>query len=155
MDFLGTEPEIDLDAPSAWDDISVTVGHWGYLGKVSDPTLGDTAAIRRLGLDLKLRFRNLELWGGGMAGFDRDLVMDRYTPSVTWFGEASYGVTSWFIPVYLFQYQDSSTFELWDARHDLGAVFLLLENARARVKYSYSDDGVNNEAAELHLLIAF
>ena len=155
IDLFGRQPDVDLEDESALDDLAVTVSQWGLGGTVSDPTVGETAAIRRLGADVKVRFRDLEVWSGAMVGRDRNLVLDQREPSLTWFGEASYGVTSWLRPVYLFQYQDSSTFERVRTQHDVGMLLMVHENLRLRAKYTYAHDSATSQGADVQLLMAF
>jgi hypothetical protein len=155
IDLHGKQPDVDLDNPSWVDDLVVTVANWGYYGTVTDPTLGDTARIRRLGLDAKVRFRDAELWGGTMYGYDHNNVKMEIQPSFTAFGELSYGVTPWLRPVYLFQFQDSSNFARVHYEHDLGLLLIALENLRVRVKYGYARNDTVSQNAELQLLVAF
>ena len=156
MDFRGEEPRIDLDAePSLLDEASLTVATWAYAGQVRDLGGTPTSKIRRLGLDLKLRLARFGAWGGVMLGWDRDLMQYRNVLSLTWFVEVSFALTSWLTPIYVYQYQDSAVFEREIQQHDLGVVVLLLENVRGRAKVTFTDDGVDNETAEVQLLLAF
>jgi len=155
IDLRGRQPDVDLEHPCPLDDVSLTVSHWGLRGTVWDAALGDTARIWRFGLDAKLRFRELEVWSGVMLGADRNLVAARREPSVTWFGEASYGVTGWLRPVYLVQLQDSSTFERVHLQHDVGALLMVLENVRVRGAYTFRRDAATANSLDLQLLVAF
>jgi hypothetical protein len=40
------------------------------------------------------------------------------------------------------------------AQHDAGALMLITENLRARLRFTFTDDGERNEVAELQLLLA-
>lgn len=155
MDLLGEEPDIDLDEPSAWDDLVLTVGHWGYWGTTRDPVMGDVARIRRLGVDSKLRFGRWSMWTGAMLGLDRDLMRDLPSTSITLFGELSVYARSWLMPMYLVQYQESAAFAQPYLQHDVGLVVLAQENIRIRVSGTYRDDGVDNEGADAQVLIGF
>jgi hypothetical protein len=155
MDFLGNEPDLDLLKPSAAQDLSFTVGQWGYWGRVEDSAGAKVARVRRFGFEGKLMFRELSLIGGAMLGFDRDLMTYVDDRSLTWFGEASYPLLSWLIPVYMYQYQDAESFAVETQRHDVGLILLPLENMRVRVKYTYTDDAMKNEEAELQVFMAF
>lgn len=155
MDFLGEEPDIDLDAEeSVLDDLALTVGHWGYMGEVSDVTGETTAEIIRFGLDFKAYFRHWSLWGGFMLGLDEDVTRGAHLDSHTAFAELSYPALSWLLPMYLFQVQDASDLQESTIQHDLGALILLQENVRARVRFGYSDDGIDNEVADIQVLFA-
>ena len=155
MDFLGNEPDIDFDAePSALDDFSATLATWGYWGEVRDADATPTQEIRRLGLEAKIYFKLISLWTGWMAGFDNDLTLvgDSRSESSTVFGELSYPVTSWFLPIYLYQYQDASSFNKATQQHDIGALFLPYENIRVRAKFTAKDNDMKDEVAELQIL---
>lgn len=154
-DFRGEDPEIDLDAESILDDLTVTLGHWGYLGSVHHANDDLRSRIKRLGLDAQVRYRRLTVWGGAMLGLDHNFDAGRRNTSLTAFGEVAFAVTSWLTPIYVFQYQDAASLPQARRQHDLGVVVLLLEDIRARARFSYSDDGVNNESADIQVLVAF
>lgn len=155
MDFLGEDPEVDFDAEeSIFDNTSLVLGHWGYWGEVADVSGNRTSDVRRLGIDLKLTLANFNLWGGFMLGADYNVDVDANLNSHTAFVEASYPVTSWFVPLYVFQVQDSSNLQDTTVQHDVGALVMLMDNLRARLRYGYSADGIDNELAELQLLFA-
>ncbi len=131
MAFDGSEPEIDFDAePSALEDLTVTLAHWGYLGRVDGPSGEELTDILRFGLDGKVGFRKWALWSGLMYGADHDIVRDLPSVSVTGFTEVSYLLKSWLIPTYLYQYQDTATFQTVSHEHSLGLVTLIQENIR-------------------------
>lgn len=156
MDFRGREPRVDLDAePSFWDETSVTVATWAYAGEVRDADAKPAAKIHRLGVDAQLRLAGFGAWGGLMLGADRDLTLLRTMLSATWFIELSYALTSWLVPVYVYQYQDSAALERPVEQHEIGVVFLILEDLRGRAKFTFTDDLVDNEAVDLQLLVAF
>jgi hypothetical protein len=155
MDFLGNEPDVDLTHPRASQDLSFTIAHWGYWGRV-DSSLGEPVfRIRRFGAEGKLLFRDFALIGGAMLGLDRDLMTYEDDRSLTWFAEVSYPLLTWLIPMYLYQYEDAQSFEREVQRHDVGVILLPLENMRVRLKYTYTDDAVKNEEAELQVFMAF
>jgi hypothetical protein len=155
MDFLGQEPDMDLEEPSLSDDITLTLAHWGARGGV-DGTSGERAGfVRRLGFEGTVGFKDLTLSGGAMFGFDLDLAARRNVHNLTWFAELSYAPVSWLVLLYIFQYQDSAAFTQETMQHDAGALVLLLENVRLRAKVGVSDDDVKNEVAELQFLSAF
>lgn len=156
MTMLGQEPEIDLMAePTFWENVHATIGHFGYLGRVRDLDGTDTHEIRRFGLEGRLYAHGLTLWGGAIVGFDEDLQTERDVLSLTWFVEAGYALTSWLAVQYAYQYLDSSDLEEERQQHDVGFVALITENVRARLKLSFSDDGVRNDRLEAQLLAAF
>ena len=154
MNFLGDEPDIDLDAePTAVDDMSLTLGHWGYWGRTGASGGADTANILRFGLDLKYQWSEFSLWGGVMVGLDTDLAVDSRDTSITWFGEASYGVLSWLHILYQYRFQDAESLTTISQQHDAGVVVLVLENLRLRLSYTFTDDGIDNETAGIQALL--
>jgi hypothetical protein len=155
MDLAGNEPDLDLSEGSIVDDVVITLGHWAYWGRVAGLAGDNIYRIRRFGLDARLGFRGITVWGGVMLGLDRDLTIYVDNESVTWFGEVSYPVFAWLMPMYLYQYQDAASFGREVETHDLGFVLLPLENTRAVARYSYSDDGRRNDVAELQILFGF
>jgi hypothetical protein len=90
-----------------------------------------------------------------MLGRDRNHLAKADNPSLTWFIEADYALTSWLHMLYIYQYQDAADMKREIQRHDIGAIFLPLENLRARMKYSFIDDDTLNETAEVQLLLGF
>jgi hypothetical protein len=155
MNFLGEEPDIDLDAEaSVLEQLSLTLGHWGYFGRIGNPDSDEILAdIRRLGLDGKLRIADFRLNGGVMFGIDRDDVLHLDNMSLTWFVEASYAARSWLMPVYIYQYQDASALDEQRQTHGIGLIGLVAENLRARLSFNVSDDDVVNESGQLQLML--
>ncbi len=70
-DFAGREPDLDLDHESVWDYLTVTLGAFGYLGRLEKLT-HDTD-YRRGGLEVEAQYRSLTLLGSLVAGRDEDL----------------------------------------------------------------------------------
>jgi hypothetical protein len=155
VSMVGEDPEFDLDRPSIWDDLSLTLGHWGYVGRVDDGTGVITADVRRVGLDSQVRYRRLGLWTGAMAGFDKDRLVAATNRSLTWFSELSVFIKPWLTAMYMYQFQDAASFARVVQQHDVGLIALLLENVRLRLKGTYTADATENEAADLQLLVAF
>lgn len=156
MTLLGEEPEIDLMAEeSFWESVHATVSTWGYFGTVRDVAGTDSADVQRFGFDVRLFVHGLTLYGGVMLGVDRDLTNSRDVTSLTWFAELAYPITSWLAALYAYQFQDSTDLELERQRHDVGLVAIILENIRARVRFSFTDDDTRNDTLEAQLLMAF
>jgi hypothetical protein len=163
MTFGGDEPDVDFDNPSFWDNASVQVAHWAYFGRVEDAGK-PTARVRRFGLDAQLNLPFGSVWAGAMSGRDRDFTKADPTTgdwlinkSFTWFGEATYRVTSSVMAAYIYQYHDASDRPKGDEiqTHDVGLIGLLQDNIRLRLKFRYTPDGKKNEAVDLQLLIGF
>jgi hypothetical protein len=164
MSYRGDEPDIDFDKPSFWDESSLQVAHWGYLGTTEEGGV-KTAHIRRYGFDVQLNLPHASLWSGVMAGFDRDLtkigpglpVNGIHNKSLTWFGEASYRATSWLTAAYIYQFHDASSLVEGAAIqvHEVGLIALAMDNLRIRLKFKYTPDDVKNEALDLQALIGF
>ena len=132
--------------------MSLHIAHWGYLGKVSDLEGYTTADIRRLGVDLKYSWREFGLLTGVALGLDQNREVDLQHTHLTGFGEFSYAITSWLMALYMIQFHDASSSERVELQHDAGIAVLLQENIRATMKYSYSDDLIQNERVELQVL---
>ena len=75
--------------------------------------------------------------------------------SLTWFAELSYPILSWMMPMYMFQYQDAESFSAQTQRHDVGVIFLPLENMRVRARVTLLDNERKDEEAELQVFMAF
>jgi hypothetical protein len=155
VDFNGEEPDDLFAEPSFFDDFLITLGHWGYFGDIPDNSGGIVSQVKRFGLDAKLRYGSVMFWGGVMAGLDRDLAVELDTISLTGFAELSWMFNGWIMPMYLYQYQDSYSYERVVQEHTVGVIFVPLENIRLRVKFGFSDDAVNNESGELQLFVGF
>jgi len=155
ISLLGEEPEIDLMADeSFWDSVYATVGGWGYFGRVGDLLGTNTHQIRRFALEANLYVHGFTLQGAVMMGFDEELMANRDVTSISWFLEAQYPLLSWLSLVYIYQYQDSNDLERERQQHDAGILALITENVRTRLKFSFSDDGVDNDIVELQFLAA-
>ncbi|HWI40445.1 MAG TPA: cytochrome C [Verrucomicrobiae bacterium] len=80
-DFLGNEPEVDMDkAESITDYLVLEAGAYGYFGR--NGTLGGTGRLEnendfhRLGVDAELRYKRLSLRLMGVQGRDSDPTFD-------------------------------------------------------------------------------
>jgi hypothetical protein len=164
MTYRGDEPDIDFDRPSFWDQSSLQLAHWGYVGKVEDGGK-ELAKIRRFGFDMQLNLPFGSLWSGMMAGFDRDLTQvgpglplnGIRNKSLTWFGEASYRATSWLTAAYIYQFHDASSLVAGKEiqSHEVGLIALAMDNLRIRLKFKYTPDDMKNESLDLQALIGF
>ena len=154
MDFLGDEPDVDLEDEKVIQDLTLTLAQWGYHGEVETTAGVKVSSIRRYGLETRIGFRDVSLLAGAMVGNDRDLVTYVDDLSLTGFAELSYPIFSWLIPMYLYQYQDAESFLIERQKHDFGFVILPLENVRVRAKVSLTDDDTSNEEAELQIFLA-
>jgi hypothetical protein len=155
ISLLGEEPELDIMADeSFWDSVYATVGGWGYFGRVGDITGTNTHDVRRFALEASLYVHGFTLQGAVMMGFDEEIAANRAVNSISWFVEAQYPILSWLSVVYIYQYQDSNDLLLERQQHDAGLVALITENVRTRLKFSFSDDDVDNDIVELQILAA-
>jgi hypothetical protein len=155
LSWRGEEPDLDLDRPAWWEGAWISLGHWGYLGRVEAADGTPAATVRRLGLDAQVDLGRGALWGGVMGGFDKDRVAGATNKSLTWFAEASFRINAYLTAMYLYQYQDAASLP-WEIQlHDVGLVGLLMDNLRVRLRFSATQDRVRNESADLQLMIAF
>jgi hypothetical protein len=157
MSMRGVEPDIDLLAePSAFEEMTLTLAQWGYLGRSLAPGAVDLAEIQRLGFDVKIASRELTLWGGVMLGLDHNLFVDRPAHSFSGFIEIGYAVTAWLWPMYIYQFQDSATYKRQHQRHAAGFLIAILENARLRLVARHVDEfEIQRREAEVQLLVGF
>jgi hypothetical protein len=152
LSYGGHEPNLDLDSKSSvLEDVVVNLDHWGYRSKVQSATGVDTALIRRMGLDLKVRYKEAAVWGGSMLGYDADIQNARPVRNLTFFGEGSYQVYNWMTLVYLYQYQDTTQVVRPIQSHDAGVVLLPYQNIRLRLSGGHST--ANHETATLQILM--
>lgn len=102
-DFLGQEPEVDLDHDSVWDFLTLTFGTFGYLGS-SDFGAND---FYRLGLEGELLYKRLKVRLSGTYGEDDDpsgtgvSVKSHY-----YLAQSQYLIGSNVIPAFRYEYQD-------------------------------------------------
>jgi hypothetical protein len=89
-----------------------------------------------------------------MFGFDEEVRANREIDSVTWHIEAQYPILSWLSVIYMYQYQDSNDLMRERQQHVAGIIALITENVRTRLKFSFSDDDVDNDIVELQILAA-
>jgi len=152
INYAGREPKYDLDSGHSFlDDLVLNIDHWGYRTKLKSTQGEETTEIRRIGLDAKLRYKEANLWFGSMLGSDVDRIAKRPLKSFTYFGEASYNITSWLTAVYLYQYQDATQFEKPLETHEGGLLFLPYQNIRVRASGGHSS--VNDETVSLQVLM--
>lgn len=166
MSYGGDEPDIDFDNPSFWDDASISVSHWGYMGKDADGKV-TTGRLRRYGLDLQFNLPFGSLWGGVMGGWDKDFTKETAydftagkwltNKSLTWFAEATYRITAYLTAAYIYQYRDASNIAKGNEieSHDVGLIALLMDNLRMRLKANVTPDDVKNTTIDLDALIGF
>jgi hypothetical protein len=159
LTFTGKEPDVDLESTSVFDDVSLTISHWGYYGRIRSDSGITTQRPLRFGLDTQLRVRNATVWGGLMLGDDRYRAMPDKPAwrnhSLTWFAEGDYFVTPWLALIYVYQYQDASSLRQEVQSHQVGLVGILLENLRVRLKGNYTPDRTRNDGVDLQVLLAF
>lgn len=159
MSFTGKEREVDLDSTSIWDDLSVTVSHWGYYGRIRSDSGITTQRPLRFGLDTQIRWKSFSVWGGLMYGHDHfrpTLTTASWdNRSLTWFTEGDWFITPWLALVYVYQYQDANSLRQEVQVHQAGLVGILMENLRVRLKGNYTPDRVRNDTVDLQVLLAF
>ena len=90
-----------------------------------------------------------------MLGFDFDHAVSADHEHVTGFVEVSYLLAGWIMPIYMYQAQDTSSQKRLYQQHDVGVLFMPIENLRFRVRYGYTDDREQNELVDVHALMGF
>lgn len=69
-DLLGKEPEVDFEQDSVWDFLTLTLGAYGYLGRIEQP---NQTRYRRLGLEGLAQYRWLTAQLSAAFGHDEDV----------------------------------------------------------------------------------
>jgi len=134
-DFLGKEPEVDLDHDSVWDYLTLTFGSFGYVG-TSDAGAND---FYRLGLEGEALYKRLKMRFSSIYGHDDD-------PSATgvsakshfYLAQAQYLIGSSVIPSVRYEFQDIDGDGI--TRKYIGGVsYALLQNLRLALEYVHKD----------------
>jgi hypothetical protein len=118
-DYLGNEPEIDLDADeSILDFLTLTIGGYGYVGTNGDPNTVAGVTPRqndyyRAGADIDLLYKVLRLKLSGVMGRDDNPALSYELPPVKTYAAAIEGE------------------------------YMILRNLIGSLRFEYVDDGVN------------
>jgi hypothetical protein len=159
-DFLGNEPEIDLERESIWDYLSITLAGYGYAGRNFDPVAtGVKNNYYRVGGDMDLLYRRVRVRVSGVSGNDTN--PDFLTPKVkrnsmvlASEGEYLFGSPVNVIGVFRYEYQDDG--EAIIRRYIPAVAYTPLQNVKLVLEYVYEDTPtVNNRFALFNVAFSF
>lgn len=130
-DFLGREPQIDLDHDSVWDYLTLTFGGFGYLGSSMDRTND----FYRTGLESEILYRRLKARLGAIYGHDENPSGgDQSVDSHFAMGQVEYLVGSNLMPSFRFEIQ--SVDGVGVTRNYIPCIsYALLQNLRLAAEY--------------------
>ena len=130
-DFLGREPEVDLDRDSVWDYLTLTIGGFGYLGSAR----GGANDFYRTGLETEVIYKRFKARAGGTYGHDDDpagsgqSVKSRFAMA-----QAQYLVGSSLIPSLRFEIEDIEGVGI-TRRYVPCLSYALMQNLRLAAEY--------------------
>lgn len=130
-DFLGKEPEVDLDHDSVWDYLTFTVGGFGYTSTSND---GDNNFFRA-GLEGEGIYKRLKVRLCGTYGRDEDPNYDG-SPEIKshfYITQAQYLIGSKLIPSCRFEFQDDG--KGITRRYIPCISYAMLQNLRLSLEY--------------------
>jgi hypothetical protein len=137
-DFLGKEPEVDLDHESVWDYLSITVGAYGYSGRNSGDSSTQRNNFYRAGGDLDVLYKSLRFRFAGLLGKDQNPDFSSHTEidSVVFAGQAEYMFAVNMLGLVRYEHQDVGTEVV---RRIIPAIaYAPIENTKVTVEYQYA-----------------
>jgi hypothetical protein len=157
-DFLGKEPEVDLDNPSIWDFLAIRVGVFGYTGKDLDSdalTSGDTSDLYRAGLETEILYKKWRAMLAGVIGQDEDSV-NPTVKSTGFSGEVNYQFMAKLIGVVHYDYLNEKEGD-GITRHIIpGVVFAPLQTFRIKLYVNKElDEKSHNTTGTMSVTWAF
>lgn len=148
-DFLGEEPEIDLESDSIWDYLSVTLGGYGHAGRNATLVAGvadKSNNFYRAGVDLDILYKRFRTRLSGVYGKDTNpdfLAAATDERSLVMAAEAEYLIGSNVIALFRYEYQDDGN---GITRRYIPAIaYAPIQNTRLELEYKY--EGVSLHAA--------
>jgi hypothetical protein len=102
-DFLGNEPDLDLDVESVWDYLTITLGTYGYLGR----TESIHNSYYRVGLETEAKYKGYTLLLCSLFANDDDADGNGLNvDSVVYLGELAYYFSSKYLLSARYEYED-------------------------------------------------
>ena len=147
-DFMGHEPQIDLDRDSIWDYLTVTLGGYGYFGRNMDPAIGSfNNDYYRAGADADLLYKRLRLRFSGVWGRDNapNYATRNIAHSQAITGEAQYLLGSPVNLIGLFRYEYLDNVTNITRSYIPSIVFAPIQNVKLTLEYQHRDRPVNAE----------
>ena len=156
-DFMGNEPEVDLEKDSVWDYLSVTLGAFGYAGRNSNLTLGgipqNTNNFYRAGAEMDVLYKRLHLKGSGAFGGDDNPTFsptpgeELETHAYAFEGEYMFGVPVKTIALFRYEYQENA--QGGTKRYIPAIAYAPLQNTRLSLQYVYTDGVTDTDQTTL------
>lgn len=145
-DFLGNEPEVDLDHDSIWDFLTLTVGGFGYAGSVDEGSLEKNDFVRA-GLEEETLYKRFKMRLSAIYGKDEhpDGIGDA-AEARFYMAQAEYLIGSNLMPSFRYEYQDIDG-EGITKRYVPCISYTMLQNLRLAVEHVYTEtpDDYTNE----------
>jgi len=146
-DFMGNEPEVDLEHDSVWDFLSLTLGGFGYAGRDANITLSGVAQnpndFYRAGGEFDLLYKRFHLKGSGVFGRDKNPafsatpVVELLTHAYAFEGEYMFGVPVNMIALLRYEYQENAQ---GGTRRYIPAIsYTPIQNTKLSLEYIYTD----------------
>ncbi len=156
-DFLGKEPEIDLDQESMWDYFSLTVAGYGYAGRNSVSLASSQRNnFYRAGVDLDAIYKSLRVKLSGVKGRDNnpDFASHIKTDSMVYAAQAEYLFDINLMGLMRYEHQDNGTEIV--RRYIPAIAYAPIENTKLTLEYQYeSGETAINRKTLLGLRVAF
>lgn len=155
-DFLGKEPEVDLEQESMWDYFSLTVAGYGYVGRNSiSLASSERNNFYRAGVDLDAIYKSLRLKLSGVKGRDNnpDFASDIKTDSMVYAAQAEYMFDINLMGLVRYEHQDTGTEIV--RRYIPSIAYAPIQNTKVSLEYQYESGQAINRKTLLGLRIAF
>jgi hypothetical protein len=137
-DFLGKEPEVDLDHESVWDYLSITVGGYSYFGRNSGDSSTQRNNFYRAGGDLDLLYKSLRFRFAGLLGKDNnpDFGSSVETDSVVFAGQAEYMFAVNLLGLFRYEHQEVGNDLV--RRYIPAIAYAPIENTKVTLEYQHA-----------------
>lgn len=155
-DFLGKEPEVDLDQESMWDYFSLTLAGYGYVGRNSiSLASSERNNFYRAGVDLDAVYKSLRMKLSGVKGRDNnpDFGSDIKTDSMVYAAQAEYMFDINLMGLIRYEHQDTGTEIV--RRYIPAIAYAPIQNTKLTLEYQYESGQAINRKTLLGLRIAF
>jgi len=152
IDFLGKEPEVDLDKDSIWDFLALTFGGFGYSG--SDAAGSND--FYRAGLESEILYKRFKMRLSGTFGHDDDTDgLGNEAEARFYLAQAQYLIGSNLIPAFRFEYQDVDTDGI-TRRYIPSVTYAVLQNLRLALEYVHTETpSVTEKEAAFNIAFSF
>lgn len=152
-DFLGHEPEVDLENDSVWDYLTVTLGAFGYVGKNSNLTSAgvpqNTNNFYRAGAEIDVLYKRFHFKGSGAFGSDKNPNFSPTpgeqlkTHAYAFEGEYMFGVPVDLVALFRYEMQEDQRGKT--ERFIPAFAYAPIQNTRISLQYIYADTDNGSE----------